>query len=144
MKTEHCYGARGRKRQRGAFLLDAMMSIAVASTMLLYGLSLMMTTASSADAAKQTTVAYNAARQAIENVRSYRGAVLRNGTYDAEALGAMPQITEFNHGTGTVVVESFRDPVKKVTVLISWHTGGRPAYRSISIVSLVTPGGVTP
>lgn len=136
--------ARVRRRQRGVFLLDAMIALTVSTTLVLYGFSLIMSTASASDAGKQTTIAYNAARQAVENVRMFRGAVLKNGTYDAASLGSMPQLALLNQGAGKIILQDFRGPVKKMTVVISWKTGGNPSSRSISIVSLISPGGVTP
>ncbi len=133
-----------RGTRRGFLLLDAVLALTLAVLLILYGLSLMMTTASASDAAQQTTVAYNAARQAIENVRSFHGAKLANGKYSNAALGPLPQLAQLGGGSASMTVEDYRNPVKRVRVVIDWYAGGRAQPRSITLTTLVGPGGVTP
>lgn len=105
-------------------------------------LSLIMSASAAADGARQATIAYNAARQALENVRSLRGAPLANRS-NAALIGSVPQLSELNNGTGTLSITTYRAPVKQVTVTINWRAGGRAQARSITVTTLVAPGGVT-
>lgn len=148
MFIERLFTAPARRRRhlrrRGFLLLDALLTLAVAGLLILYGLSLMVASSSASDAAEQTALAYNAARQAIENVRSYHGAKLVNDSYPDDALGALPQLDQLNNGSARVLVEDYRGPVKKVRVTVSWRTGSRALPRSVTLTTLVAPGGVTP
>ena len=111
--------------------------------LIVFGLSLLMTSSSGIDAAQQTTIAYNAARQQIENVRSFRGAPLANRV-DAPLVGPMPQLAALNGGSGTLTIQDYRNTVKRVTVALRWRTGARGQPRQLSLTTLVGPGGVTP
>jgi hypothetical protein len=102
----------------------------------------MMTSSSAYDRAEQATLAYNAARQQIENVRSVKGALLANRT-NAALLGPMPQLAQLSGGNGTLTIATYRSPVKQVTVTINWTAGGQRQNRSISMTTLVAAGGVT-
>ena len=103
----------------------------------------MMTASSSINAAQQTTVAYNAARQQIENVRSFRAAPLPDRT-DAPLIAPMSQLALLNDGRGTLTIQPFRGAVKQVTVRLNWRSGAGGPRRSLSLSTLVAPGGVTP
>jgi len=134
---------RQQRAERGGVLIEAMLGMVVAGFVTLSGISLMMTTASASDGARQTALAYAAAREQIENVRSLRGAKLANGTY-TNLLNPAPQLAQMNSGTGTLVVSDYRAPVKRVTVTIRWRDGGAARARSLSLTTLIAPGGVTP
>ncbi len=132
--------------RRGFLLLDALLALMAAVMLILYSLSLMMSASSASDAAQQTTVAYNAARQAIENVRSFHGAPLANDTYTLTQLGPVPQFNQLNSPGGSVRIDNspFGGPVKRVTVAVTWRAGGNQQERSVRVTTLVTPGGVAP
>ena len=137
---------RARARRRGFLLLDALMALMLAATIIVYGLSLMMTSSSASDAAQQTTVAYNAARQAIENVRSFRGAPLPNDTYTLTGLGAVPQLSELTDPGGNVRIDDspLGGGAKRVTVTVTWHAGRARQQHAIKVTTLVASGGVAP
>ena len=120
-----------------------MLGIVAAGFVTLSGMSLLLTSDSAADGARQTTLAYAAARQQLENVRSLRGAKLANGTY-ANLLSPAPQLAQMNGASGTLTVSDHRAPLKRVTVTITWREGGAARARSLSLTTLITAGGVTP
>lgn len=125
-------------------MLDALLALFTATMLALYFLSLMMTTNASADGAQQTTIAYNAARQAIGNVRALRGAPLAART-DAALVGPVPQLAALGSGgEGRLTIQPFRAPVQRVAVTIRWREGGQRRARAITLATLVAPGGVTP
>ncbi len=132
-----------RRRRRGFALLDTVIALTMASMLIVYGLSLMMTTTSSGDAARQTTIAYNLARQQIENVRAFRGAPLPN-RFEGPLLGDTAMLSHLNNGSGTLTLSTYRGTVKQVTVKIRWTVSARSATREIAVTSLVASGGVTP
>ncbi len=134
---------RRRRAERGGMLVDAMLGIVIAGIVGLAGLSLMMTSASASDGARQTALAYAAARQQIENVRSLRGSRLATGNY-ANLLNPATQLAALNNGSGTLAIAAYRGTVRKVTVTIRWRSGGQARNRSLSVTTLVTPGGVAP
>jgi len=134
---------RQRQAERGGVLIEAMLGMVVAGFVTLSGMSLMMTTASASDGARQTALAYAAAREQIENVRSLRAAKMANGTY-TNLLNPATQMAQLNNGSGTLSVSDYRAPVKQVTVTIRWRAGGAARARSLSLTTLIAPGGVTP
>lgn len=131
------------RAERGGILVDAMVGIVIAGFVGLAGLSLMMTSASASDGARQTALAYAAARQQIENVRSLSGSRLASGTYST-LLSPATQLAALNNGSGTLAIAAYRGSVRKVTVTILWRSGGQGRRRSLALTTLVTPGGVTP
>ena len=120
-----------------------MLGIVVAGFVTLSGMSLMMTTASASDGARQTALAYAAAREQLENVRSLRAAKLANGTYTT-LLNPATQLAQLNNGSGTLTVSDYRTSVKQVSVTIRWREGGSARVRSFSLTTLITRSGVTP
>jgi type II secretory pathway pseudopilin PulG len=98
-----------RRGGRGIVLVDALLALTVAAMLIFYGLSLMMTSSHATDAAQQTTLAYNAARQQLENVRSLRGAALAEGTYHSVRLSdgsyvLRPQLADGTLGTTSLAM----------------------------------------
>ena len=132
-----------RRSKRGFALLDSVIALTVASLLIVYGLSLMMRATSSSDAARQTTIAYNMARQQIENIRTFRGAPLPN-RFEGPLLWDTSLLTHLNNGSGTLTLSTYRSTVKQVTVKIRWNDGARSRTREIAVTSLVAAGGVTP
>jgi type II secretory pathway pseudopilin PulG len=117
----------------------------ISSSVLVTAATLATRVAAATDTANQMTRAYNVARQALENVRSYRGARLAPGTYDAAQFGEVTQLVDLGpHSSATVTLDSYRDPVKRVTVAVRWYTSAPSRIRTISVTSLMTSGGVTP
>jgi len=121
----------------------------VTSFVLLATISLLINAAGAADAAKQNTIAYNAARQVVENVRNYRGAPLAPGEYtDVRAFGAVPQLdatatSGMKDARATMSIRMYRNPVKLVTVEVRWRSGERGGVqRSRTLSTLISPNGV--
>jgi type II secretory pathway pseudopilin PulG len=144
-------GARRRgpgapRARRGFLLLDTLLALMTAVMLIVYSLSLMMTAASGADAAKQSVIAYNAARQVVENLRLRKGAGLYDGTYDATVFGPMPQLSLLNGGAATVKISDsgWSGTVKMAQVSVNWHSGGRSQPKSRTLTAIFTSGGVAP
>ncbi len=131
---------RRRRARRGGVLLEAMLGMMVASFITVSGLSLMVSASSVSDGAKQSTIAYNIARQQIENMRSLRGAQMANVTNQALTL---PELAQLNGGAGTLTVQTYRDTVKRVSVTINWRAGQNRQPRTMTVTTLMAPGGVT-
>ena len=126
-------------------LLEVMVSLIIATLVIMSGLSLLMTASSGIDLALQNTIAANAARQVVENVRFYKGQTVPVGTYmDAQQFGAIPQLSNLNNGAASVYVVSWRPQVVQVAVTVRWNSGGRSLARSKTLSTLVTNDGVTP
>ena len=138
--TRPCPFIRRRRARRGGALIEAMLGMIVASFLTVSGLSLMVSASSVSDGAKQSTIAYNIARQQVETMRSLQGARMPNVTNQALTL---PELSQLNSGTGTLTVQTHRNTVKKVTVRINWRSGQGRQLRAITVTTLMAPGGVT-
>lgn len=132
-----------RRKRQGFMLIEAMIAMVLAALMIAYGLPLMMISSSAQNHAQQTTLAYTAARQAVENVRAFRDASLSDQAEGA-LIGSVPQIASLNQGTGTLTIATHRGPVKRVTVTIHYRAGAASQPKSLTLTTLVAPGGVTP
>ena len=135
-----------RKKYAGALLLDLMLAIFVCTFVLISAVSLITTAVAASESSKYNTIAYNAARQAVENLRQYKNAKIVDGTYtDLTAFGPVPQLAELRNPTSSMTVSTFRKPVKMVTVTVTFQagtTGQRTVVRRVT--GLVSPRGVTP
>ena len=104
-----------------------------------------MRTSSAIDGAKQATIACNAAQQVIENVRSYKGAKVANGTYaNTTVFGPVPQISELSGGTATLTIATYSGSLKRATVTVGWRANGNAQSRSMTQTTLISAGGVAP
>ena len=134
-----------KRRSTGFMLLETCVALFVAVCISIPVMTLMVTSATAVNSARQTTIATNAARQAVENVRVYKGGDIANGTYtNVTVFGALPQLTELSNGTATMYVSSYSSGVKLVNVTVQWTGGGNGTRRSQTLTTLVTSGGNTP
>jgi len=164
-----------RRRCRGFLLMDAMLALGLATLTILAAASLIVSATSAADAARQNNIAYNAARQVVENLRQDQKARLTNGEYDSNAsgtvpflFGPVPQLARLTRpsdadtaaaGRAHVSISDYyervvsgntttlvlRQPVKVITVTITWRSGARGGTpRKRTLTTLVAPDGVTP
>lgn len=128
----------------GAFLLDAMIAMFVAISGLLACVSLFTSSFMAANGAQQNALAYNAARQVMENIRSSQGAAVATGTnMDAAAnFGPVPELAQMDHGSGSVTISNWSsdNTVKCVAVTITWYDGHKTANFTSS--TLIGPNGV--
>jgi hypothetical protein len=134
-----------RHQQRGHLLLDTMVGIFVGSTVLMGTVSLVITGSVAAAGARQNTVATNAARQILENVRMRRSAVLADGTYaDATVFGPVPQLAALRGGSASVRVATWQATIKSVVVTVTWRSGQRGGQTKTQVVTgLIGPRGAT-
>jgi hypothetical protein len=145
-----------RSRRGGYLLLDVMMATCAGVLALLASVSVIMTGAATADAARQNNAAYNAARQVVENMRLRRGAKLTDGDYCASgcangsvtAFGDVPQLTYLRSAeTPTATVATWNNSkvgVKVVTVTVRWRSGRNGGLqKSRTVTALIAPKGVS-
>ncbi len=72
-----------------------------------------------------------AARQVVENIRSFKKAALADGTYqDATILGAVPQLSALSNASISAHVSSFNTRAHQVVVTVSWYSV--PAKRNLA------------
>lgn len=134
-----------KRHSKGFMLLETCVALFVAVCISIPVMTLMMTSATAVNSARQTTIATNAARQAVENVRVYKGGDVASGTYtDVTVFGALPQLAELNNGNATMLISSYSSGVKLVNVTVQWTAGGNGARRSQTLTTLITSGGNTP
>jgi type II secretory pathway pseudopilin PulG len=137
---------RRRRRSHGFLMLEVTFALAIAVFVILSALGFMISAAAASNVARQNTIAYNAARQVVENVRLYKGAKLANNSYpNVTVFGPVPQLAELNSGAASMTIAAWRAPIKQVTVTVTWKAGDRGGKpRSKTLVALVSPKGVTP
>jgi hypothetical protein len=131
-------------------LLETCVALFVAVCISIPVMTLMMTSATATNSARQNTIATNAARQALENVRVYKGGEIANGTYtDATIFGALPQLAELNNGSASLYISTYSGSsmvstgVKLVSVTVVWTAGGNGSRRSQTLTTLITSGAST-
>ncbi len=135
-----------RKRQRGVVLLDAMMSILIAAVVLPLGVSMALVGTQTANAARQSNLAYGATRQILENIRGNDvGQIIVGSNLPAETYGPVPQLSELPSATASVSVAAVTDSgaatyAKNVTAKVTWRTGGVTKTRTLS--TRIAPNGV--
>jgi type II secretory pathway pseudopilin PulG len=135
-----------RRRNRGFLMLEMTFALAIAVFVILSALSFMISAAAASNVARQNTIAYNAARQVVENVRLYKGAKLANNSYsNVTVFGPVPQLAQLTGGAASMTIATWRAPIKQVTVNVTWRAGDKGGKaRSKTLVALVSPKGVTP
>ena len=135
-----------RKRQRGVVLLDAMMSILIAGVVLPLVISMALAGTQTANAARQSNLAYGATRQILENMRGNDVSQMPVGSnLSVEPYGAVPQLRELPSATASVSVAVATDIgvatyAKNVTAIVTWRTGGATKTRTLS--TRIAPNGV--
>lgn len=135
-----------RRRPRlGIALLDSLVALGLAILVLLAFLQLLITAYATSMTMTDSTVAYNAARQIIENVRTYKGAPFATGNYNATAFGAVPQLASLRDGTAGINIATQDASVKKVSIRITWKVGVRGgSTRTYDAVALISSNGIAP
>lgn len=64
-----------------------------------------------------------AARQVVENIRSFKKAAIADGTYqDATALGAVPQLSTLSNASISASVSTFNTRAHQVVVTVNWYS----------------------
>jgi type II secretory pathway pseudopilin PulG len=143
-------GARGpfpRRHRQGFLMLEMTFAMAIAIFVILSALSFMISAAAASNVSRQNTIAYNAARQVVENIRLYKGAKLNTTATPVAATqyGPVPQLAQLKSGSATATIVSWRAPIQQVTVTVTWSAGSKGGIlRSKTLVALVSPKGVTP
>jgi hypothetical protein len=127
-------------------MLEMTFALAIAVFVILSAFAFMISAAAASNVARQNTIAYNAARQVVENVRLYKGAKLANGSYpDVTVVGPVPELSQLTGAGASMTIADWRPPIKQVTVMVTWRAGDRGGMsRSKALVALISPKGVTP
>jgi len=94
---------------------------------------------------ERATVAREAARTVIENIRDFGVNNLIDGSYSLTRFGTVESLASLPSGTGSVTITTSAPGVRKAVVKILWVSGIRQGrQRSFNTVTLLTPGGVSP
>lgn len=134
-----------RRPRTGLALLDTLVALGLAVLVLLAFLQLLITAYATSTTLTDSTIAYNAARQIIENARQYKGAPFATGDYNASAFGAVPQLSQLRNGTAAVNIASQTTGVKKLSIRITWTVGIRGgSTRTYDAIALVSSNGIAP
>lgn len=125
--------------------MDALIALFIAVLILVASTSLTVAALAGAEGSRQQSLATNAARQVLENLRTYKGARIPNGTYaDATVFGSVPQLAEMTNSSASVTLTTFRGNVQQAKVTVQWRAGNTRRVRDLSVTTLITPQGVTP
>ena len=145
-KTTSGFDPLSRRRCQGFLMLEMTFAMAIAIFVILSALGFMISAAAASNVSRQNTIAYNAARQVVENVRIYKGAKLTSNSYsNVTVFGPVPQLSQLNEGAASMTIATWRAPIKQVTVTVTWRAGDKGGMpRSKTLVALVSPKGVTP
>jgi hypothetical protein len=94
---------------------------------------------------ERATLAREAARNVIENIRDFGVSNLIDGSYALTRFGTVESLAGLPNGNGTVTITASSPSVRKAVVRIFWTSGVREGrQRSFTTVTLLTPGGVSP
>ena len=94
---------------------------------------------------ERATVAREAARNVIENIRDFGVNNLVDGSYPLTRFGPVESLASLPSGTGTVTITTTSPSVRKAVIRIIWTSGVRQGrQRSLNTVTLLTSGGVSP
>jgi len=126
--------------------VDALVALTLGTSVIMATAQLMTSAAVAANSSRETNLAYNAARQALENARLYKGAKLASTAYpDAAVFGPIPQKAQLSDCSVSMSVADYDPPVKIATVRVTWTSASRMGgKKERTLTALVTPCGVTP
>jgi hypothetical protein len=125
---------RDRRRGKTAMaMVDAVIAVAVGAAMILAVTAVLIAANSANDVAQQNITAYNAARQVVENLRTFKGAAMAKtansgATYvDATSYGPVPQLTQLSNGTVQVRILAPRtgSSLRQAVIKVTWTAGDR-------------------
>lgn len=129
-------------------LIDLMIALTLGLVVMMATCSLMVSATGVGTTTRENDIAYNAARQVLENVRQYKGAVVVDNTYtDATVFGSVPQLALLSSSaTASVKVATYRGTMKQVTATVTWKgatTDRTGLSRSRKLSALIAPRGIT-
>jgi hypothetical protein len=94
---------------------------------------------------ERATVAREAARTVIENIRDFGVINLVDGTYTLTRFGSVESLSALPNAGGSVTITTPSTAVRKVVIKVQWTAGVRQGrQRTFNTVTLLTPGGVSP
>lgn len=147
-----------RTGTRGFMLADALIAVVIGALLTLSAVTVLSAASRAANSARQSVVAYNAARQVIENLRVFKASRLIDGTYGPYTnretpFGLVPQLgavgqsaatRPLNAGTVSFTVSTRRNNLRSVRVTVTYNTDVPVKTVTRVLPALLVPDGVAP
>lgn len=124
-------------------IIDAIVGMFVLMLVFCAIITSMVTGIQSGRRGREHLAASLAARQVIENIRSFRAAALADGTYpNATTLGAVPQLATLSAASASVVLTTWSGRAHQAVVTVQWYS--IPGKRTLqqTYTALITSDGV--
>jgi hypothetical protein len=135
-------------------MIDTIIAMAVGVVLILSTTAVLIAANSANDAAAQNAIAYNAARQVVENLRIRKAAVIKTttGYVDATTYGPVPQLDKLTNATANVQITNPRGILIQADVKVTWTAGdrrnanlsGAVSQRTRILTALFAKNGVAP
>ena len=132
-----------KRGQQAVMIFDALMGIFLLMMVFCAMLSAMITGIQSGRRGREHLAASLAARQVVENIRSFRGAGITDGTYsDATTLGAVPQLSRLNQGTASATILAWSGRAHQAVITVNWYSVPGKRALSQTFTTLICSDGV--
>ncbi len=128
--------AQSRGRQTGFTIIEVLLGLLIVSVMLvIYVVSI--NTLKLNEIVRDRELALRIAGNEIETLRA-----TPFNSLPASGSFADPLLSSLSQGAGAITVSALNASTKQVTVTVTWHRPATPADSSISLVTLITQGGL--
>ena len=145
MDVNRRYQRAAYRKNRGFSLVDALVAAALVVGIGAMSLPSFLSTTVVNRSIERAGYAREAARIVIENIRDYGTSNLVDGTYPLTKYGAVDALAHLPNVTGFITVTTTSASVRKVVIRVQWTSGVRQGrLRTYNLVTLLTPGGVSP
>ncbi|WP_394794829.1 hypothetical protein [Armatimonas sp.] len=132
-----------RKKPRGLMIVDAIIGMFLLTIVFGVVISTMVMGIQSGRQSREFQYAGLAARQVVENIRSFKKAAVADGMYqDATILGAVPQLSILSNASVSAHVSSFNTRAHQVVVTVSWYSVPARRNRVEKFTTLFSSDGV--
>lgn len=133
------------RKTRGFSLIDALVAASLVVGIGAMSLPSFLSTTVVNRSIERAGYARDAARIVIENIRDYGTSNLVDGTYPLTKYGAVGPLADLPNVTGFITVTTTSASIRKVVIRVQWTSGVRQGrLRTYNLVTLLTPGGVSP
>ncbi len=145
MDVNRRYQRAAYRKNRGFSLVDALVAAALVVGIGAMSLPSFLSTTVVNRSIERAGYAREAARIVIENIRDYGTSNLVDGTYPLTKYGAVDALAHLPNVTGYITVTTTSASIRKVVIRVQWTSGVRQGrLRTYNLVTLLTPGGVSP
>lgn len=145
MDVNRRYQRAAYRKNRGFSLVDALVAAALVVGIGAMSLPSFLSTTVVNRSIERAGYAREAARIVIENIRDYGTSNLVDGTYPLTKYGAVDALAHLPNVTGFITVTTTSASIRKVVIRVQWTSGVRQGrLRTYNLVTLLTPGGVSP